>query len=49
LRAGSAHSYRARISGPALTVSGCFGEGGTQQIDDKLDTPLVVPKDGTYQ
>jgi hypothetical protein len=37
-----------QVSDPALLVSGCFGEGERQQVADKLDTTLVVPKNGQY-
>jgi hypothetical protein len=36
------------LSDPALAVSGCFGEGEKQQVDDQLDTTMVVPKGGQY-
>jgi len=36
------------VADPALLVNGCPAEGNPQQIDDQLDSTLVVPKSGKY-
>jgi hypothetical protein len=37
-----------QVADPAVAVSGCLAEGPPQQVDDLLDTTLVVPKSGSY-
>jgi hypothetical protein len=37
-----------QLADPALAVSGCYGEGDAQKVDDQLDTTLVVPRGGRY-